>query len=419
MPTPIPVERLVTKGEAYVTAHPEDPMGIYTLARIHYAAFIYRSATLGTFLFGADDASQPPRIPDARQGLYDPGYPLQVEARRRVIDEKGLKEPVQANEDFGKAIQEKISELKAANWQAPAMTPADVLKHFLAARDAFDKATAMKPDDALFALGKASLWAQFSTPEFHQSLEKEPGVPAAMATRDLADLFYRAFVLAKTDDTKIQHVPLRGLQEIVSYEAGTNYLKLAPQGDHAKEIDAFLTTLKSGLKRGPITPLVFSTRKEDQALSDLIDASARVEFDLGGIGDQRIWPWLKPAAAWLVWDGEDNGNIRDGRQLFGTYTWGVFWRDGFEALSMLDDNNDGVVSGAELKNIAVWQDRNGNAVSDGGEVLPLSEAGIKSLRCTADGEEDGHPKHEHGIRFKDGGERPLWDWIARPHGEAP
>ena len=70
-----------------------------------------------------------------------------------------------------------------------------------------------------------------------------------------------------------------------------------------------------------------------------------------------------------------------------------------------------------MKSIAVWQDRNGNAISDHGEVISLSEAGIESLRCKADGVEDGQPMHAHGIRFKDGGERPLWDWIARPHGE--
>lgn len=392
-------------------------MGYYTLGRIHYAAFIYRSSILGSFQHQPEDPNRPPDLPKMMR--YQPNYPLLAEARRRILEEKGLKEPVEEDSEFRNAVRNKVSELQSAGWKAPEMTPADLLKHFLAAKNAFDKASSMKPDDALIALGKASLWAQFSTPEFHKPLEKEPDLPAAMNASDLAALFYQAFSLAKTADAKIKYAPLQGLSDIVSYDAGTNYLKLAPKGEHAEEVHEFMTKLKTGLKPGPITPLVFSANNETRGLSDLVDRNAHVEFDLGGIGDHRIWPWLKPEAAWLVWDGEGNGRIRDGRQLFGTYTWGMFWRDGFEALSMLDDNNDGLISGAETTGISVWQDHNSNAVSDPGEVIPLSAAGIMSLACTANDQEDGQPKHSTGVRFIDGGEGPLWDWIARPQGEEP
>jgi hypothetical protein len=49
--------------------------------------------------------------------------------------------------------------------------------------------------------------------------------------------------------------------------------------------------------------------------------------------------------------------IRDARQLFGSRTWWIFFRDGYEALSVLDDNRDGQLTGAEMEGIAVWVDR--------------------------------------------------------------
>lgn len=406
LPTSLPVERLVAKGEAYVLAHPEDPQGHYSLARIHYAAFVYQASFLAAF----DREGRPIGLDDDPYHAREWRTALEGEARRLLTAEKKSDEKISHEE-----LERKEAQLKTSGWKPPVMTPAESLKHFVAARDGFEKVIAMRPYDPLFALGKASLWRQFSTKELHAPLEKEPGVPAAMDDAEVAKLYYRAFFLAQNQDSRIKYMPMKGLTSIISYEAGSAYLTLAPQGEHAQEVKKFIEKLKQLKDSGVVTPLVFSTRAEDRSLASLITHTARVEFDLGGIGDQRIWPWLEPHAAWLVWDGDQTGNIRDGRQLFGTYTWGVFWRDGFEALSMLDDNSDGVVAGAELKGIAIWQDKNGNAVSDPGEVCSLSQAGILSLRCVASGEEDGQPMHGQGVRFKDGSERPLWDWIAHPH----
>jgi hypothetical protein len=195
---------------------------------------------------------------------------------------------------------------------------------------------------------------------------------------------------------------------------------LAPAGDHAAEVKEHLALLKK-LKMGAITPLVFSTREDDHQLKQVVNERASVNFDLRGMGDETGWPWLRSHAAFLVWDGEGSGMIRDGRQLFGTYTWGVFWRDGFEAISMLDDDGNGTISGSELKDIRVWQDLNGNAACDSGEVRDLSEMGILGIRATATGMDGNSPLHPQGLIMSDGRRRPLWDWVLRPidTGEAP
>ncbi len=97
----------------------------------------------------------------------------------------------------------------------------------------------------------------------------------------------------------------------------------------------------------------------------------------------------------LVWDPEMRGRIINGTQLFGEYTWGgkatssidqealeganPKWEHGFDALKYLDHDSDGKVSDDELASLALWFDKNQNAISEPGEVIPVREAGIRSL----------------------------------------
>jgi hypothetical protein len=111
-----------------------------------------------------------------------------------------------------------------------------------------------------------------------------------------------------------------------------------------------------------------------------------------------IWRGSKETPL-LVFDPEKTGMIHDGSQLFGNYTFGgkdavgkknislrsgeyrsETWADGFEAMSMLDRNGDGVLSGTELDGLGIWFDYNQNGVSDPGEVISLAEAGVTELR---------------------------------------
>ncbi len=82
----------------------------------------------------------------------------------------------------------------------------------------------------------------------------------------------------------------------------------------------------------------------------------------------------------LVYDPEQRGEVRDGTQLFGNYTFGKIWAHGFEALATLDVDGSGDLSGLELEPMALWFDVNRDGVVQPGEVVSAAAAGLKVLR---------------------------------------
>ena len=102
-------------------------------------------------------------------------------------------------------------------------------------------------------------------------------------------------------------------------------------------------------------------------------------------------------------------------QLFGNVTFWNVWGNGYEPLRALDDDGDGELRGRELRHLALWRDVNRDAVSDPGEVRPLSESGIVALTCRG-AKGDGiftAAVAERGVRFSDGRTRPSYDVILR------
>ena len=49
------------------------------------------------------------------------------------------------------------------------------------------------------------------------------------------------------------------------------------------------------------------------------------------------------------------------------------------AMDVLDDNRNGRLDLGEMEGLSVWFDRNGNGVSDSGEVVPVSRLGIRAI----------------------------------------
>ena len=95
-------------------------------------------------------------------------------------------------------------------------------------------------------------------------------------------------------------------------------------------------------------------------------------------------------------------------------TWWIFWRDGYHALSALDDNRDGWLSGKELAGLALWFDRNQNGRTDPGEVLPIEKTSITAIRVVSDGRDGGSLKSSRGLKLRDGSTLPTWDWFVEP-----
>ncbi len=163
--------------------------------------------------------------------------------------------------------------------------------------------------------------------------------------------------------------------------------------------------------RRPITPILIPLQPETP-FEELVDPAANVAFDLDGSGLEQRWGWITPKAAWLVFDQEGTGRITSGLQMFGNVTFWLFWRDGYDALSSLDDNGDGRLSGSELRGLSLWHDLNGNGISDPGEVRPLADYGITAIGCSSQPHPDGFRYNPRGVIFKDGASRPTYDWFA-------
>lgn len=192
--------------------------------------------------------------------------------------------------------------------------------------------------------------------------------------------------------------------------AGYLLALLDPQKD-AAEIRG-LKALQKRLERMPraVTPILIPL--VDEPFEALVDHAAQVPFDLDGSGVRRRWEWLTPKAAWLVFDGKQTGQITSGLQMFGSVTFWIFWRDGYQALGSLDANGDGLINGAELDGLALWQDLNGNGISEPGEVKPIAAYGIDQLSCRGEAVGPGLRLSRQGVRFIDGTVRPSYDWDA-------
>jgi serine-aspartate repeat-containing protein C/D/E len=101
-----------------------------------------------------------------------------------------------------------------------------------------------------------------------------------------------------------------------------------------------------------------------------------VEFDLLNTGSKNNVGWISGKDGLLAIDNNGNGQIDNGKELFGG---GV--GDGFAKLDSFDTNRDGVVDASDqgFGALKIWQDRNSNGVTDRGELQSLSVFGIESL----------------------------------------
>ena len=103
-------------------------------------------------------------------------------------------------------------------------------------------------------------------------------------------------------------------------------------------------------------------------------AARRCLFDFYGNGFPVAMEWVGPSDG-LLCQPKADGKI-DGTCLFGTASG---YTDGFENMAALDANMDGRLTGAELNGLCVWQDSNGNARAEKGEVKSVKELDITQI----------------------------------------
>jgi hypothetical protein len=165
----------------------------------------------------------------------------------------------------------------------------------------------------------------------------------------------------------------------------------------------------------PITPIAIPL--VDEAIPRaFVDVDAQVRFDADGTGHRRRWTWITRDAGWLVYDAGKGAPITSALQWFGNVTFWLFWNNGYEALAALDDDDNGELTGLELRHLAIWRDEDGDAVAEDGEVRPLVDYGIRALSCRYR-EGDGvltAAESDAGVRFADGHVRPSYDVLLWP-----
>ncbi len=421
MPQYVPVDRLLSIGNAAVKANPKSGEAHYTIARIHFLAFACASTELEAFLSG--DHKEPPSVgPFLR--FTDPNFgAVYEEAERRAL--KALK--LAKAPDWGAkgrdsffarqlAIAEKLT---ASGWHQTDLPDAKAVEHISKAIDHFQAAQSLDGKKALYQLGYASLLEQATEwrkrhPSAEVPQEVRESTPATVRGE-----YLKAWKMELDADLKDKERGAFDKLDMVSYEAATAYIRLAEKdklGDAETktlgEVKASLKKLEEGRSMA-VTPLIFSTRAV-AGIHELLAPEKTVGFPLRGWGPAGRWQWIKPETGLLVWNPDGSGTVASGAQLFGGYTWELFWKNGYEPLAVLDADGDGSLRGAELNGISAWFDRDSDGVSGPGEVVTLSSLGVTALAVHPHDNDGQHLKHSRGITFTDGRVLPTWDWMAEP-----
>jgi tetratricopeptide (TPR) repeat protein len=203
----------------------------------------------------------------------------------------------------------------------------------------------------------------------------------------------------------------------VTAEAAGCLIPLLDNDKDKEEIKTLQERIKRmGMLPRAISPIVIPLH-DGLAARELEDRSANVAFDADGTGLQKRWTWITRNAGWLVNDPHHTGKITSGLQMFGNVTFWMFWENGYQALAALDDDRDGMLAGKELEGLAIWQDLNGNGISERGEVKPLAEWGIVAISCgyvTDVKHPDRIAYSPQGVFFRDGSNRSTYDIILHP-----
>lgn len=377
----VPIDRLLKNVGDYVAKRPNDAKGHYVLGRIHSLAFTQTVQEVRVITRDrADGEDRPLALPEFHR--YTSVLLVERDPGRGDLDAK-------ARQHLARSVQH------------------------------YRRATQLAPKEALYWLGYGWMLEQgapYATVVAAPFLPRPRKVGADAWLEQALAAYRRAHALMLQDDLKQESFyATRGSS--ISLEAGEGILRLLGRRPlteaEKREVEEIQKSVKI-LRDKPrwITPILFPLNGA-APLSALLAPGRTALFDLDGDGRKERWPWVGPDTGILVWDSERTGRIASGRQLFGSVTWAMFWRDGYEPLAALDDDRDGWLSGRELAGLAVWRDRNGNGISDRGEVSPLQAMGVVRVAVRAAGRSGGALHHPEGLQRRDGTALPTYDWTPR------
>ena len=432
-PRTVPLAELLDHAREYLKRNPNDSAAFYRLARIRYLAFTYGLESFP--VYGRDDGLNSrktiPGIPERYEEAWrDTAESARLEeAKKLALSELGIEQEASMQREQREALkiasERHFKSLKLRGWTPQQIAPRIRIAHAVAAHSAFNEAIRLNSKEPLFHMGRVSLLKQFRDWSESTKPGELPATLAGITDRDLMSGFWDAYSTARELLNNAAKTPVEFSRAEVCFEASVGYAELAQLhfNDLSDDERARFVQLEDGLKLAEsiseknkhriITPIIFCLNPVKQ-FDELLDAERVVQFDLRGYGPKQSWTWVKPDTGFLVWDPERSGVIDSGQQMFGSYTWQIFWRDGYEAMSVLDADDNGILEEAELDRLSVWFDRDGNGVSSPGEVVPVNLLEIAGLRTQATSKGANHVSNPNGLILQSGQELPTWDWLTSP-----
>jgi hypothetical protein len=133
---------------------------------------------------------------------------------------------------------------------------------------------------------------------------------------------------------------------------------------------------------------------------DMTSQEDGVQFDLNGDGNKQQVAWTQPKGddtdGWLAWDRNGNGQVDNGKELFGDQHG---MPNGFEELKKHDSNGDGIIDEKDpiYHELRIWQDKNHDGVSQPDELKNLKDAGIESINLNY---QESDEKDVHGNELR-------------------
>jgi len=175
---------------------------------------------------------------------------------------------------------------------------------------------------------------------------------------------------------------LQASYTLTTVNGTTTVVDNQPTTDGNDGTDTLVATEKAEFKGGVqvalATPIALDLDGDGVELIDRKKSKARFDWDGDGKRDQT--GWVGKDDGMLAFDRNGDGKIEGYNELsFVNDKQGA--KSDLDGLSAFDSNHDGIFSADDdaFAKFSVWRDRNGNGVSDKGELMTLAQAGIASI----------------------------------------
>ena len=424
--TEAPVDRLIANISQYMNKNPNDPAAFYLIGRINALAYSEKTKKVSVYNFSDDKENELPKL-DEHYFSADKNTPKPMPAELKAYLVDSISNYRAAIKLSPKTALYHLSLASIIETAGAQLVDASVEPELGAEDNSLSSPKSQKElleqikidgycnKDSLIEGGAYAVPVvrKLMADEKKELVADARDVLQSIWQEEAIQHYWLAYMMAVKVDANERE--LHSLDTPVSQEAAEHYLKMIrqrkPTVRELRRIPQIENDLRTLNKRGiAVTPIIFS-ETDNLPLESLLSAST-VKFDLAGDGLACDYPWVKPETSILVWDPKHTGIVTSGRQLFGSATWWIFWRDGYQALEALDDNHDGILSGSELHGLAVWRDKDGNGIADPGEVTPIEETEIESISVYSSAlvNPGPSPSNPIGLRLKNGRCLPTYDW---------